>query len=424
MLSARASRIAVSPTMKVAADAMKLKAEGVDVVDLGAGEPDFPTPDHVSAAAHAAIDAHFTKYTTNSGTEELKRAIVARYREDCGVEYTTAETIVTAGGKQALFNSVMVLFGSGDEVITHMPGWPTLVEQIKLADAIPVIVRTHAEDGFQLRAETILAAITARTRGIIINSPGNPTGALISEGDLEQVAREAARRGIWILLDLCYDKLIYDPSPHNLPGVLARTMRDRTVLCGSASKAYAMTGWRCGWVVAPAALVSACNAIQSHSTSNVSSITQKAAVAALTGSQSCVTEMLDEYRRRRDQLTAWLGEEPRLRLVKPAGAFYLFPDVSDFLSPDGVRTSADLANGLLKDMRVAITPGEAFDAPGFIRISYAASMEDLKRGADRIIQYVRTIDQTPVGPTFGLRSEELRPTAETSAKAVRSGVVD
>ena len=189
MLSPRATRIAVSPTMKVAADAMKLKAEGVDVVDLGAGEPDFPTPDHVSAAAHAAIDAHFTKYTTNSGTDELKRAIVARYREDCGIEFTTAETIVTAGGKQALFNSVMVLFGSGDEVITHMPGWPTLVEQIKLADATPVIVRTHAEDGFRLRADTILGAVTARTRGIIINSPSNPTGALISEADLEQVAQ-------------------------------------------------------------------------------------------------------------------------------------------------------------------------------------------------------------------------------------------
>ena len=400
MLSPRATRIAVSPTMKVAADAMKLKAEGVDVVDLGAGEPDFPTPDHVSAAAHAAIDAHFTKYTTNSGTDELKRAIVARYREDCGIEYTTAETIVTAGGKQALFNSVMVLFGSGDEVITHMPGWPTLVEQIKLADATPVIVRTHAEDGFRLRADTILGAVTARTRGIIINSPSNPTGALISEADLEQVAKEAARRGIWILLDLCYEKLIYDPTPHNLPGVLARTMKDRTVLCGSASKAYAMTGWRCGWALAPAAVVSACNAIQSHSTSNVSSITQKAAVAALNGPQSCVTDMLNEYRRRRDQLTTWLAEEPRLRLVKPAGAFYLFPDVSDFLSPDGVRTSSDLAAGLLKDMRVAITPGEAFDSPGFIRISYAASMEDLKRGADRIIQYARSMDPAPVGPTF------------------------
>jgi aspartate aminotransferase len=400
MLSPRAKRIAVSPTMKVAADAMKLKAEGVDVVDLGAGEPDFPTPDHVSAAAHAAIDAHFTKYTTNSGTDELKRAIVARYRQDCGIDYTTAETIVSAGGKQALFNAVMVLFGSGDEVITHMPGWPTLVEQIKLADATPVIVRTHAEDGFRLRAETILGAVTARTRGIIINSPSNPTGALISEADLEQVAQEAARRGIWILLDLCYEKLIYDPTPHNLPGVLARTMKDRAVLCGSASKAYAMTGWRCGWALAPSAVVGACNAVQSHSTSNVASITQKAAVAALTGPQSCVTDMLNEYRRRRDQLTAWLGEEPRLRLVKPAGAFYLFPDVSDFLSPDGVRTSAELAQALLNDMRVAITPGEAFDAPGFIRISYAASMEDLKRGAERIIQYVRSLEPAPVGPTL------------------------
>jgi aspartate aminotransferase len=399
MLAARAKRIAVSPTMKVAADAMKLKADGIDVVDLGAGEPDFPTPAHICAAAHAAIESNFTKYTTNSGTDELKRAIVARYRQDCGVEYSTAETIVSAGGKQALFNAVMVLFGTGDEVITHMPGWPTLVEQIKLADATPVIVRTHAEDGFQLRAETILDALTPRTKGIIFNSPGNPTGALIAEPDMEQIAREAARRGIWILLDLCYEKLIYDQTPHNLPGVLARTMKDRAVLCGSASKAYAMTGWRCGWALAPAAVVSACNALQSHSTSNVSSITQKAVVAALNGPQSCVTEMLDEYRRRRDQLTAWLAEEPRLRLVRPAGAFYLFPDVSEFLTPDGIRTSADLGQALLNDMRVAITPGEAFDAPGFIRISYAASMEDLRRGAQRIIQYVRSLERTPAKAT-------------------------
>ncbi len=194
-----------------------------------------------------------------------------------------------------------------------MPGWPTLVEQIKLADATPVIVHTHAEDGFRLRARTFLAALTPRTRGIIINSPGNPTGALMSEEDLEAIATEAARRGIWILLDLCYEKLIYDPTPHNLPGVLVRTMRDRTVLCGSASKAYAMTGWRCGWALAPAALISACNALQSHSTSNVCSITQKAVVAGLTGPQDCVTDMLDEYRRRRDQLCKWLADEPRLR---------------------------------------------------------------------------------------------------------------
>jgi aspartate aminotransferase len=391
MLADRTGRIGVSPTMKVAAEAMRLKAQGVDVVDLGAGEPDFPTPSHVAAAAHAAIDANFTKYTTNSGTDELKRAVCARYRADYGVEYTPAEVIVTAGGKQALFNAAMCLFGPGDDVITHMPGWPTLVEQIKLAEAKPVIVRTYAEDGFRLRAEPIVNAITPSTRGIVINSPGNPTGALMDETEMARVAEAAAHRGIWVLLDLCYEKLIYDPTPHNLPRVLVERMRDRTVLCGSASKAYAMTGWRCGWAVAPAPLVSACNALQSHSTSNVCSITQKAAVAALNGSQDCVTDMLDEYRVRRDQLCVWLAQEPRLRVIKPAGAFYLFIDVSDFLSPDGVRTSADLAQALLDDQRVAITPGEAFDAPGFIRLSYATSLGELERGVERIISYVRSL---------------------------------
>jgi aspartate aminotransferase len=392
MLADRTRRIGVSPTMKVAAEAIRLKAQGVDVVDFGAGEPDFPTPPHIAAAAHAAIDANFTKYTTNSGTEELKRAVCARYRADYGVEYSTAETIITAGGKQALYNAAMCLFGPGDEVITHMPGWPTLVEQIKLAEATPVIVRAHAEDGFAIRAGAILAAVTPRTRGIIINSPGNPTGALIEEDDLAAVADEAARRGIWILLDLCYEKLIYDPAAHNLPRVLFDRMRDRAVLCGSASKTYAMTGWRCGWAVAPAALVSACNALQSHTTSNVCSITQKAVTTALNGSQDCVTAMLDEYRRRRDQLCDWLSAEPRIRLQKPAGAFYLFPDASEFLSPDGIRTSAELAQVLLDEARVAITPGEAFDAPGFFRLSYATSMDELRRGSDRIITFVRSLE--------------------------------
>jgi aspartate aminotransferase len=378
--------------MKVAAEAMRLKAQGVDVIDLGAGEPDFPTPVHVSDAAHTAIEANFTKYTTNSGTDDLKRAIGARYRADYGIEYTPAETIVTAGGKQALFNAAMCLFGAGDEVITHMPGWPTLVEQIKLSDATPVIVRTHADDGFRLRAEAIVGAMTPRTRGIVINSPGNPTGALISEDDMAAVADEAARRGIWILLDLCYERLIYDRTAHNLPGVLAARMRDRTVLCGSSSKAYAMTGWRCGWALGPAPLIGACNALQSHSTSNVCSISQKAATAALEGPQDCVTEMLDEYRRRRDQTCEWLAAEPRIRLVKPAGAFYLFPDVSEFLSADGIRTTGELAQALLDEARVALTPGEAFDAPGFIRISYATSMDTLRRGTERIIEFVRSLE--------------------------------
>jgi aspartate aminotransferase len=389
-LSARAGRIAVSPTMKVAADAMKMKSQGIDVIDFGAGEPDFPTPTHIGAAAHRAIDANFTKYTNNSGTEDLKRAIVERYKIDNGVDYSPSEVICSAGGKQALFNSVLALFGPGDEVITHMPGWPTLVEQIKLAEATPVIVRSHVENGFRLTGDTVIDAFTPRTRGIIINTPDNPTGAVMAEADLEAVAREANRRGIWILLDLCYDKLIYDPVPHNVIGILARHNRDRSVLCGSASKVYAMTGWRCGWAVGPAPLVNACNAIQSHSTSNVCSITQKAVEAALRGPQECVTEMLDEYRRRRDQLYTWLSVEPRIGLRKPAGAFYMFPDVSEFLSPDGIRTSAELATSLLNDAHVAVTPGEAFDAPGFLRVSYATSMKELERGSQRILEFLAT----------------------------------
>jgi aspartate aminotransferase len=392
MLAARAGRIATSPTMKVAAEAIKLKAQGIDVIDFGAGEPDFPTPRHIGLAAKAAIDANFTKYTTNSGTEELKRAVVARYREDYGVEFSTSEVIITAGGKQALYNAAMVLFGPGDEVITHMPGWPTLVEQIKLAEATPVVVHTKAEDGFNLKADAILAAVTPRTKGIIINSPGNPTGALITEDELAKVADEAGKRGIWILVDLCYEKLIYDPVPHNLVTVLTSRMRDRAVICGSASKAYAMTGWRCGWTIAPKDVVAAENALQSHSTSNVCSITQKAVVAGLLGSQDCVTEMLNEYRKRRDQVCEWLAAEPRIRIVKPAGAFYLFPDVSEFLSPDTIRTTAELAQVLLDEARVAITPGEAFDAPGFFRLSYATSMTDLERGTARILEFMRALE--------------------------------
>jgi aspartate aminotransferase len=392
MLASRAGRIAQSPTMKVAAEAMKLKAAGVDVVDFGAGEPDFPTPAHIGAAAHAAIDGHFTKYTNNAGTDELKRAVAGRYREDYGVEYDPSRIIITAGGKQALFNAMMVLFGEGDEVVLHTPGWPTLVEQVKLADATPVIVQTHADAGFAVTAAPLIAAFTPATKGVVINSPGNPTGSLMEEGELEILAREAASRGIWVLLDLCYEKLIYDPVPHNLPGVLARVNPERSVVCGSASKAYAMTGWRCGWAIGPPALIAACNALQSHSTSNVCSITQKAVVAALSGPQDCVTAMLDEYRRRRDQLCAWLAEESRIRVTTPAGAFYLFPDMSAFLSPEGIRTSAELAQSLLDEARVAVTPGEAFDAPGCVRISYATSLTELERGTRRLLDHLRSLD--------------------------------
>jgi aspartate aminotransferase len=389
-LADRMGRIAPSPTLKVTAEADRLRRQGVDVVDLGAGEPDFPTPAHVKAAAHAALDANFTKYTPSAGIAELRQAVCDRYRCDYGIESRPEEVIVTAGGKQALFNAAMALFGDGDEVITHAPYWPSIPEQIKLAGARPVIVRTHAEDGFAIHAEPIIAAFTARTRGIVINSPCNPTGALMAEEALGAVADAAAHRGIWVIVDLTYEKLVYDPVPHNLPRVLFERLRDRTILCGAASKAYAMTGWRCGWAVGPREAIAAFNAVQGHSTSNVTSITQKAAVAALTGPQDSVTEMLGEYRTRRDRVCEWLGEDARFSCVTPRGAFYLFPYAAEALAAAGVRTSAEFAEALLATSSVAVTAGEGFDAPGYFRISYATSLDRLREGVTRIHEFVRT----------------------------------
>lgn len=402
-LAARMSKISSSPTLKGLLAAERLRRAGADVVDLGAGEPDFTTPEHVKAAAADAIAANFTRYTPNAGVADLRDAIRARYREDYGVEYAANEVIATAGGKQALANAMLALFGPGDEVVVHAPGWPSIVEQVKLAEATPVTVRTDAANGFALGAGQILAAVTPRTRGIVINSPGNPTGALMAEDALAEVADEAARRGIWIVLDLCYEKLIYDPQPHNLAGVLAARHRDRSVLTGSASKTYAMTGWRCGWALGPAEVVSACGALQSHMTSNVCSITQRAAIAALTGPQACVDAMREEYRARRDDIWTWLTADPRIRCVKPAGAFYLYIDISRLLSADGYPTSAAFSDGLIEEAHVVTTPGEAFDAPGFLRISYATSTAMLREAADRIGAFVGALDQKRSVTTSGER---------------------
>ena len=390
-LADRLRRVTPSRTQQVLLEADRLRRQGVDVVDFGPGEPDFPTPAHIKAAGAAAIADDFTRYTPSAGIAELKEALCARYATDYGVDYRPGEAIVTAGGKQALFNLAMALFGPGDEVITHAPGWPSIVEQIRLADAEPVLVRTRPEDGFRLHPERVVDALTPRTRAIVINSPCNPTGALVEEDDLAAIADAAAPRGVWIVLDLCYEKLIYDPRPHNLPRVLARRARDRAVRVGSLSKSYAMTGWRCGWALGPAALIAAANAVQGHSTSNVSSITQRAAVAALTGPQDCVGAMLAEYRGRRDQVLAWLAADPRIRIGTPGGAFYLFPDVGDLLSPDGPRTSAEFAARLLAEAHVAVTAGEAFDAPGFVRLSYATSLAQLEAGAARLLRFAAAL---------------------------------
>ena len=392
MLAERMSRISASPTLKVLVEAEKLRQQGVDVVEFGAGEPDFPTPDHVKAAAHAAIDANFTKYTPAAGTGELKQAIATRYKNLYGIDYKANEVIVSAGGKQALYDIAIVLFGAGDEVITHAPYWPTLTEQVKLADATPVLVHTYAEEGFKITAQPILDAVTPNTRAVIVNSPCNPTGALMNEEEMTRLADGLKDTNIWVIVDLCYEQLIYEPVPHNLPKILVDRMRERTILCGSASKSYSMTGWRCGWAVGPVEVIAACNALQSHSTSNASSISQKAAFAAVTGPQGFVGEMVAEYKKRRDALHAWLTADPRIKCVKPDGAFYLFIDISALLSPDGIRTSAEFAERLLHEGHVALTAGEGFDAPGFLRISYATSVEQLKEGTKRIQDFIQKLE--------------------------------
>jgi aspartate aminotransferase len=360
-------------------------------VDFSAGEPDFPTPAHVKNAGKAAIDANFTRYTVAPGIPELREAICSRYRQDYAVDIAPNEVLITVGGKQALFNTALALFDPGDEVVTHAPYWPTIPEQVKLMGATPVIVAGRSDDGFVVHADAIVSAITPKTKAIILNSPGNPTGALIEEGTVAAIADAAAARGIWIIVDLCYEQLVYEPVPHNLPKVLFARHRNRTVLAGSASKGYAMTGWRCGWSVAPKELTAAFNVIQGQSTSNITSITQKAALAAIKGPQDAVFEMLDEYRKRRDRIHEWLTAHAGIRCVKPKGAFYLLPDISGLLSPDGIRTSAEFAQALIEREQVVVVPGEAFDAPGYVRISYATSMERLREGATRMLRFVESL---------------------------------
>jgi aspartate aminotransferase len=390
MFAERLAQVSESATMKVAAEAERLRRAGHDVVDFSVGEPDFPTPEHIKAAAKDALDKDFTRYTAVAGIPELREAICVRYKADYGISVTPAEVLMTFGGKQALFNAALALLNKGDEVITHAPFWPTIPEQVKLVEAAPVIVHTNWQDSFAVHADKVLAAVTPKTKAIILNTPNNPTGALIDETAAAAIADEAAKRGIWIIVDLCYEHLIYEDVPHNLPKVLFDRHRERTVLACSASKAYAMTGWRAGWTIAPAALTKVFNTIQGQTTSNITSVTQKAMVAALTGSQQPVAAMRDEFRRRRDSIHGWLTANPGIQCVKPKGAFYLFPNISGLLT-DTVSTSLEFASQLLEKEHVVVTPGEAFDAPGYLRISYATSMERLREGADRMLRFAESL---------------------------------
>jgi len=385
-IAERISSISVSSTMKVAADAEKLRSEGVDVVDFGAGEPDFPTPDNIKQAAIRALEQNFTKYTPAGGTAELKKAVCERHAKDFGTDYKPAECIITVGGKHVIFNLMQALVNPGDEVVIPVPYWVTYKDVVNYAGGKCVFVDTDEEKGFTLTAGMITPHLTDKTKLLIINSPCNPSGAVLDRGEFEKIFQLTHERGIYLMTDECYCHFLYDSQPFSIatmPGA-----RETVLIAGSLSKTYAMTGWRIGFGLVPPALVGAMTKLQSHSTSNPTSIAQKASVEALRGPQDSVQAMLAEYRRRRDFVVKRLREIPGVKCAEPRGAFYAYPNVGVIIGKNGIQSTLQLAERLLAEVNVAVVPGEAFGTDQHIRISYAASMQDLERGLDRIHQFI------------------------------------
>jgi aspartate aminotransferase len=383
-LSERISRISVSSTAAVMMEAERYRAAGADLVDLGAGEPDFPTPENIRLAAVRAIQQGFTRYTATGGMPELKEAICAWHRREFGSAYGPHEVLVTAGGKHAIFNAVCALINPGDDVLLPVPYWVSYPDIIRYAGANPVLVPTEEDRGYALTAEAIERCLTPRTRLLILNSPNNPSGAVVAPEELRAIHELLAARGIPLVSDECYSHFVYEEKPFSagsLPGA-----RESAVLAGSLSKTFAMTGWRIGYALAHPELIRGMLKLQSHSTSNPNSIAQKAAVEALLGPQDSVAIMRQAYRRRRDFIVPELNRIPGVKCAMPRGAFYVYPNVSAFLG-DGGRlpaSSAELAGRLLEDGQVVTVPGEAFGAPGHLRLSYAASMRQLERGVQRL----------------------------------------
>ena len=385
-LSERIALISVSSTMKVAADADRLRREGVDVVDLGAGEPDFPTPDNIKQAAIRAIHGNFTKYTPAGGTQELKQAVCERHATDYGTSYTPAECVISVGGKHVIFNLMQVLLDPGDEVIIPVPYWVTYKDVVNYTGGMCVFVETPEENGFKLTAAMIEPHITAKTKMLIINSPSNPSGAVLDREEFERIYDLTSKRGIWLMTDECYCRFLYDSDPFSIAS--AKGAKETVIVAGSLSKTYAMTGWRIGFGLGPAPMMAAINKLQSHSTSNPTSIAQKAAVEALQGPQDSVGIMLAEFRKRRDFVIGRLRQIPGVTVNVPQGAFYAYPNIGVALGKNGIHTSMQFAEQLLDKAHVALVPGEAFGTDNHVRISYATSMEELTRGLDRLHKFI------------------------------------
>ena len=387
-LAERVKGIKPSPTLAVDARAKAMKAEGIDVVGFGAGEPDFDTPDNIKEAAIKAIRDGFTKYTPVPGTDELKDAIIAKLNGDNGITYERPEIIVSTGAKHSLYNIAQALYGPGDEVIIPSPYWVSYPDQVILNDAKPVIVETREEEGFVLSAEAFEKAITPKTKALILNSPSNPTGLAYPKEALEAIAKVAVKHNVYVISDEIYEKIVYDGFRHYSIASLGEDIKALTITVNGLSKSHAMTGWRLGYAAGPKDVIGAMSKVQSQSTSNPNSITQKAAVEALRGPQGFIGVMVAEFDKRRKYIVDRLNAIPGVACPKPVGAFYAFPRVETYYGKSfngkKISGSADLAAYLLEEAKVAVVSGDAFGSDKYIRLSYATSMAAIEKGLGRI----------------------------------------
>jgi aspartate aminotransferase len=381
----RIGRIEVSATMAITAAALKLKSEGIDLADFGAGEPHFATPRHIKDAAIEAIEKNVTRYTAVAGTPEVRRAIVDRHAADFGTNYTPEECVFTTGGKLALFNAIQVLVDHGDEVILPVPFWVSFKDIIQYAGGVVVPVVSREEENFRITAQMIEAAITPKTKAIILNTPSNPSGAVVAPADLEAIVRLAHKHGIFVLLDECYVYLNF--TGQIVSGGSFTDCKEHVIVLGSLSKTYAMTGWRAGFALGPKAVIAAMSKLQSQSTSNTASMVQRASIAAVHGSQECVAEMRADYIKLRDRVLEGFQTIPGLTCTVPQGAFYVYPNVKQFIGKGGITSATDLAAKLLSEAHVVVVPGEAFGTTEHIRLSYAVSHDVIDEGVKRMRAY-------------------------------------
>jgi aspartate aminotransferase len=382
-VATRVAQMSASKTLAVSALAAQLKRSGADVIDLGAGEPDFPTPENIRRAAYQAIEDGHTKYTPAAGTIPLKKAIIDRFAADFGTTYEQNQVLSAAGAKQVIFNAVSALIDPGDDVLVPKPYWVTFPEVVTFAGGRSIWVETEA-DGFRLTAESVERALTPRSKLIIINSPSNPSGLVVPPDEFERIVALAVKRGLYVISDECYSRFVYDPVKPHSAVQLPEELRKRVLVAGSLSKTYAMTGWRLGYALGPREWIEAMTTLQSHSTSNPTSISQDAAIEALTGPQDSVAEMLAAYRQRRDWLIPALNALPGITCTMPDGAFYAFPSVKGALGSGHIMTSEEMATYLLEEAHIATTPGDAFGAPGYLRLSYATSLDLLQKAVERM----------------------------------------